>query len=105
MDKPPNNAQPRESLPFVDRMGLPIALGDQLLFMPSASTPMIMDLVEASPILDPNAPPGAIRLRFAMQVFVAVVPGGQIPAYRVGEKPAADAAPPSNLIMMPGGKH
>lgn len=101
--------EPIVLLPFTDRTGVQIALGEKLLFPPSTSTPMVMDLVDATPILDPNAPPGALRLRFVMQMFVAVVPGGQIPAFRVGgERADGEQAPtpaPSNLIVMPGGKH
>ena len=106
---PPNDAASDEApqlVPFTDRSGVQIAMGDQLLFLPNASTPMIMNLVEVTPLLDPNAPPGAQRLRLVMSMFVALMPGGQIPAYRVGGA-RAETLPEakSNLIVMPGGKH
>lgn len=107
MDKPPNNASNLpELLPVTDRTGVQVAMGDKLLFLPNSATPMVMDLIEATPMLDPNAPPGAMRLRFNMQMFVAVQPGSQIPGFRVGGE-RADNPPKAqpSLIVMDGGKH
>ena len=104
-DKKP--ADPDTAVPLTDRLGVPLHLGDRLLFPPSPSTPMIMDLIEVAPALDPSMPPGTLRVRCMMQMFAAVPTGGALPAYKVGmeEPQPAAPAPRGNLIVVPGGKH
>lgn len=100
---------PAQLLPFFDRLWVQVALGDKLLFQPSAATPMLLDLVDASPVLDPQAPPGVIKLTFTMAMHISAQPGSQLPGFLVGSGRSAPAAPvappPSNLIVMPGGTH
>ena len=99
-------APPRTLLPYVDRTGSPLALGDKVLFLPNTMMPMVMELVEVAPILDPQAPPGAQRLLFTMTTAIMGQPGGQVPGFLVGVDQAPSAPPPApSPIIFPSGGH
>jgi hypothetical protein len=104
-----NDAQVTQRTPlnFTDRLGIPVALGDKILFLPNSNAPTVMQLVSVDPILDPQMPPGAQRLMFSMDLAVAAMPGGAIPGFLVGvdAAPAGEPPAPPSPIIFPGGKH
>lgn len=107
--QPPDETAPpqeRQPLPYVDRTGAQIALGDKILFLPSAQMPMILELIGDEVVLDPSVPPGTRRLLFMMQMGIYAQPGSQVPGFLVAvpQAPTAPAPAPSPIIF-PSGRH
>lgn len=93
-------------IPFIDRTGTQVAVGDRLLLTAGAQIPFVLEVLDCSPVLDPKLPPNAQRITLAMTTEIVMIPGSHLPGFLVGlPRHVPTPEPARSPIIFPGGAH